>query len=217
MALGSLLVSLVLIGLGGALAVAGRDLYHLAITIMGFLMGFIPALLGLSPQAAHVWYTEGILEFLFTGGVSLLIAIIVGTIVAHLVWAAYILTIAFPGLLAGGMVGSVLGVGLGSPELSIILVLAFAMVGGWLAVMIHELLLVPLTALLGGVLIAFGLGLQRIGDLPIVRQPDRLLNEPAAVIGETLAVGELFAIVVLLVFVLGTGIQFASGGAAEAE
>lgn len=211
MALVTLVLMLGFLGVGGALAFAGRELYHFVILAFGFLLGFVPGVLAVIPFATDAWFSGGLLEFLFVGGGGLAVAVMIGAFVARLVWAVYIFTIALPGLLIGGSLGLTIAAPIGSPLLGVVIVAVLALGAGIVSVMLHELLLVPLTALLGGVFVGLGIYVSRLGQLTVVQEPARLLSDPGALVAEVFALGGLFTIVVALVFVLGCAVQFARG------
>lgn len=204
----SLVVTLPLILFGLAFAFAGRDLHHLVVSAFGFLVGFGGFMLGWGGAAVmNAWNQGAFARLIGQLILGLIIATIIGYIMIHITWVIYRLIIMFPGYVVGGFIGvSILAPLDGVVDVLLLLILAG--LGGTVAWILHEALLVLNTAFLGGFLVGIGVAGEGISQLPVVQQPGRLLVEPVVVFQQSLAVGQTFVTTVVVIFILGSLSQY---------
>lgn len=211
----SLLITVPLIGVGLLIALAGRALHHLVVSVTGFMIGFLGVMIAYGvPRVSVEWWEGDLLGFLFVALLAVGIALVVGYITLMVAWMAYMFAVMLPGWIGGGAAGLALMAPI--EGIDVIVVFVFAILGGMLMWALHEFLLVVSTALLGGIIVAVGITGAQLMRLPVVQQPGRLLQDPMAVLSNTLGSAELFGLTVIVVFLLGVVVQFGlTGGAAE--
>jgi hypothetical protein len=202
----SVLIGLPFVLTGFAFAFAGRDIHHKLITIFGFVVGFSTALLGFLPLFTEAWISGAWFGFLARLIVALLIAGLFGFLGIHWAWFIYRFSIEFPGGVAGAFL-AVLFVGPVEGVDWLVLLGAFAL-GGHIAWRLHEIFLVINTSWLGSILVGVGIAWTRLPSLPIVQTPGRLLAAPIETLEATIAMVELVAFVVMVVFLLGLLVQW---------
>lgn len=196
-----LLVSGVLVGLGAVLALAGRAVYEAVVKLVGFSVGFGAVAFG---GAAAQFFVGESGAGLFSPQV-LVVALVAGLVTMSLAWLAYVLAVVAPGFLGGSMLGMTLVAPPNGGEWLVVLLLGAA--GAALAWYLHQLFLVVVTAVAGGVLVALGATSHSVTDLPFVDRPWLLVEDPGLAFDAAVGLFQSMLAVVAVVAVVGVAVQ----------
>lgn len=194
----------VLVGL--VFAFAGRDIHHKLVTIFGFTIGFTTAILGFSFLLAEAAASDAWVQFVARLAFVLVIATLFGYVGIYWTWFVYRFIIQFPGAVTGAFLAVLI---LGPIEgFDWLFIVGAFVLGGHIAWRLHEIFLAINTAWIGSLLVGVGIAWTRLPTLPIVREPSQLLTNPLGVVTATVALIELTAVVVVVVFVSGLAVQW---------
>lgn len=202
----SVLIGLPFVVLGLVFAFAGRDIYHTFVSLFGFTVGFSTAVIGFSPLLIEAWVSGSWLALLSRLIAVLVVGGLLGVIGIHWAWFVYRFLIEFPGAVAGAFLAVLFVVPI--EGIDWLIVFGAFVLGGHFAWRLHEVFLVINTSWLGSVLVGIGIAWTSLSSLPIVRAPGRLLTNPLEVIAATVAMIQLVAVVVAVVFACGLLVQW---------